>query len=101
MLILTSKFARFEGDLIRARTVEGLAKSRRAGGRRPGKVSALNADQRRELLSDHESGDYSIRDLMRKYPLGRSAIYSLIKRERNSRSTPTITPSAERRDATK
>jgi DNA invertase Pin-like site-specific DNA recombinase len=88
MLTLVSRFAKFEGDLARARTIEGMAKARRAG-KLPGKQSRLDAPQRRQLLSDYESGEYDIRDLMQMYPLGRSAIYAMINRERDARPAAT------------
>jgi DNA invertase Pin-like site-specific DNA recombinase len=100
MLALTSAFAKFESDHFRARTQEGMAKSRLAGGRRPGKAFALDPAQRRQLLADHESGDYSIRDLMRKYPVARSSIYATINRERDARLEFTTTASAECQDTT-
>lgn len=88
ILTLVSRFAKFEGDLARARTIERMAKARRAG-KLPGKQSRLDARQRRELLSDYESGEYDIGDLMDKYPLRRSAIYAVINRERDARSAAT------------
>ena len=63
MLTFASRFAKFEGDLARARTIEGMAKARRAG-KLPGKQSRLDARQRRQLLSDYESGAYDIGNLM-------------------------------------
>lgn len=88
MLTLASRFAKFEGDLARARTIEGMAKARRAG-KPPGKQSRLDARQRRQLLSDYESGAYDIGNLMEKHPLRRSAIYAVINRERDARSAAT------------
>lgn len=98
MLTLASRFAKFEGDLARARTIEGMAKARRAG-KLPGKQSRLDACQRRQLLSDYESGEYDMRGLMGKYPLRRSAIYAVISKERDARLASPATASAGRRGA--
>jgi DNA invertase Pin-like site-specific DNA recombinase len=100
MLALTSRFAKFESDHFSARTQEGMARSRRAGGRRPGKQFRLDADQRRQLLADYESRDFSIRELMRKYPMARSSIYDVINRERDARLARVATTSVECQDTT-
>jgi DNA invertase Pin-like site-specific DNA recombinase len=100
MLTLTSTFAKFESDHFSARTQEGMAKSRNADGRPPGKQFRLDADQRRQLLSDYESREYSIRDLMRKYPIARSSIYDVINRERDARCALDATASAGCPDTT-
>jgi DNA invertase Pin-like site-specific DNA recombinase len=100
MLTLTSTFAMFESDHFSARTQEGMARSRNAGGRPPGKQFRLDADQRRQLLPDYESREYSIRDLMRKYPIARASIYDVINRERDARCALDATASAECPDTT-
>lgn len=100
MLTVTSTFAKFESDHFSARTHEGMARSKREGGRPPGKQFKLDAGQRRQLLADYESHDYSIRDLTRKYALARSSIYDVINRERDARLTRTATASAQCPEAT-
>lgn len=100
MLTLTSQFAKFESDHFSARTLEGMAKSRRAGGRPAGKQFRLDAEQRRQLLSDYESHEYSLAALMRKYPLKRSSIYSVINREREVRAMATNAGAAQCPDTT-
>lgn len=100
MLTLTSRFAKFESDHFSARTQEGMARSRSAGGRPPGKQFKLDVGQRRQLLLDYESHDYSIPDLMRKYPLARSSIYDVINREREVRLAQDATASTDHQGTT-
>ncbi|MGW0455865.1 recombinase family protein [Gordonia sputi] len=82
---MLAAFAEFESDLIRARTMEGMAEARKAG-RLPGKQPKLTALQQKRLYDDYESGRYSITELMELYPLKRSSIYATIKRESERRS---------------
>jgi len=50
--------AEFESDLIRSRTVEGMREAAKRG-RLLGKPSKLSVLQRKRLLADYESGEYS------------------------------------------
>lgn len=81
---MLAAFAEFESDLIRARTIEGMAEARKAG-RLPGKKPKLTALQQKRLHDDYESGKYTTAELMELYPLRRSAIYATITRERERR----------------
>ena len=55
--------AEFESDLIRSRTVEGMREAAKRG-RLLGKPSKLSVLQRKRLLADYESGEYSAAQLM-------------------------------------
>lgn len=101
MRTLASRFARFESDLTRARTIEGMAKARQQGRKFPGRKARLDDVQHRQLLADYESGEYDVKVLMEKYRLGRSALYAAISRERDMRSTATIKASAHREGTTR
>ncbi len=90
MRTLASRFAKFEADLTRARTIEGMAKAKLQGKKFPGRKARLDRGQHQQLFSDYESGEYGIKVLMRKYSLGRSALYAAISREREARSTSAI-----------
>lgn len=81
---MLATFAEFESDLIRARTMEGMAEARKAG-RLPGKAPKLTLLQQQRLYDDYESGNYTTAELMELYPLKRAALYATIKRERERR----------------
>lgn len=81
---MLAAFAEFESDLIRARTIEGMAEARKAG-RLPGKQPKLTALQQKRLYDDYQSGKYTTDQLMELYPLKRSAIYATLNRERERR----------------
>lgn len=99
MRTLASRFAKFEADLTRARTIEGMAKARREGKKFPGKKARLDPGQRRQLLSDYESGEYDVKALTAKYSLGRSAVYVAINREREARSASVVKKQADHQGA--
>jgi len=69
--------AEFESDLIRARTREGMAEAKKAG-RLKGKQPKLSALQRKRLLADYESGEYSAAQLCEISGLSRSAMYATL-----------------------
>lgn len=81
---MLAAFAEFESDLIRARTIEGMAEARKAG-RIAGKKPKLTPLQQKRLYNDYESGQYTTAQLMELYPLKRSALYATIERERGRR----------------
>ncbi len=89
---MLAAFAEFESDLIRARTIEGMAEARKAG-RLPGKQPKLTPLQQKRLYQDYESGKYTTAELMELYPLKRSAIYATITRERERRELMEDVPS--------
>lgn len=70
--------AEFESDLIRARTREEIAEARKAG-RLKGKQLMLSGLQRRRLLADYESGDYSASQPCEISGLSRSAMYATLR----------------------
>ncbi len=70
--------AEFESDLIRSRTVEGMREAAKRG-RLLGKPSIL---QRKRLLADYESGEYSAAQLMDISGLSRSAMYATLSKAR-------------------
>ncbi|MGW5268353.1 recombinase family protein [Rhodococcus sp. NPDC003994] len=77
--------AEFEADLIRARTREGVAIAK-AEGRMLGRTPKLSALQRRRLLADYETGEYSTAQLMEISGLSRSAMYATLARAREERT---------------
>lgn len=79
---MLSLMAEFESDLIRARTREGMAEAKKAG-RLKGKQPKLSALQRKRLLADYESGDYSANQLCEISGLSRSATYATLRRARD------------------
>jgi len=68
-------------DLIRSRTVEGMREAAKRG-RLLGKPSKLSVLQRRRLLADYESGEYSAAQLMDISGLSRSAMYATLNKAR-------------------
>ncbi len=68
--------AEFEGDLIRARTREGM-RIAKAKGHLKGKKPKLNPRQERHLVELHASGEYSTAELAE---VGRSTVYRAIER---------------------
>ncbi|MCF8587150.1 recombinase family protein [Gordonia liuliyuniae] len=87
---MLAAFAEFESDIIRSRTIEGMAEARRQG-RIPGRKSKLTRLQQRRLYEDYESGNYTAAELMEMYPLKRSALYATIQRERECRDLAGVT----------
>ena len=73
--------AEFESDLIRSRTVEGMREAAKRG-RLLGKPSKLSVLQRKRLLADYESGEYSAAQLMDISGLSRSAMYATLNKAR-------------------
>ena len=71
--------AEFEGDLIRARTREGM-RIAKAKGHLKGKKPKLNPRQERHLVELHVSGEYSTAELADLFSVGRSTVYRAIER---------------------
>jgi DNA invertase Pin-like site-specific DNA recombinase len=84
LVTLSARFADFEGNVISARTRVGLKNARRSG-RPTGRPPTLSRESSRQLLEDFDSGDFSITELMIRYPLKRAALYATIRREREFR----------------
>jgi len=79
--------AEFESDLIRSRTVEGMREAAKRG-RLLGKPSRLSVLQRKRLLADYESGEYSAAQLMDISGLSRSVMYATLNKAREELNRP-------------
>ena len=73
--------AKFESDLIRLRTREGM-KVGKAKGRLRGKQPKLKPNQAKHLLKLHDSGNCTPAELAELFGVGRSTIYRTIERMR-------------------
>ena len=73
--------AEFEADLIRARTAEGIEHARRAG-RLPGGKAKLSPLRKAHLVRDHESGEYTVAQLVEAYGVSRATVYRIIQSKR-------------------
>jgi len=73
--------AKFESDLIRLRTREGM-KVAKAKGRLRGKQPKLNRRQEAHLVSLVHSGEYSTAEVADLFGVGRSTVYRAIERQR-------------------
>ena len=81
--------AEFEGDLIRARTREGM-KVAKAKGRLRGKKPKLSPKIEAHLVAEYRSGNYSIAELAEQFSVGRSTVYRALPRAdlEDARSAP-------------
>jgi DNA invertase Pin-like site-specific DNA recombinase len=73
--------AEFEGDLMRARTREGMAVAR-AKGRLRGKSPKLNPRQEAHLVALHDAGEHTISELAELFGVGRATVYRAVDRAR-------------------
>jgi DNA invertase Pin-like site-specific DNA recombinase len=73
--------AEFEGDLMRARTREGMAVAR-AKGRLRGKSPKLNPRQEAHLVALHDAGEHTIGELAELFGVGRATVYRAVDRAR-------------------
>ena len=76
---ILATFAKFEADLIRMRTREGMAIARARGELR-GKQPKLSDRQQRELCRMHATGEYSISDLAELCSVSRPTVYRTLNR---------------------
>jgi DNA invertase Pin-like site-specific DNA recombinase len=76
---ILATFAKFEVDLLRMRTREGMAVAR-AKGRLRGRQPKLSAKQQAELRRMHASGDYSIADRAELFTVSRPTVYWTLQR---------------------
>ncbi|PPG37893.1 hypothetical protein C5C36_16105 [Rathayibacter sp. AY1G1] len=85
--------AEFEGDLIRARTREGM-KVAKAKGRLRGKKPKLSPKIEAHLVAECRSGNYSIAELAEQFSVGRSTVYRALQRAdlADARSAPVTLP---------
>jgi DNA invertase Pin-like site-specific DNA recombinase len=79
--------AKFESDLIRLRTREGM-KVGKAKGRLRGKQPKLKPNQAKHLLKLHDSGNCTQAELAELFGVGRSTIYRTIERMRPKPAEP-------------
>jgi DNA invertase Pin-like site-specific DNA recombinase len=82
--------AEFEGDLIRARTREGM-KVAKAKGRLRGKKPTLSPTQEAHLVELHANGEHTMSEIAELFSVGRSTVYRALERSRK-RQTPDHTP---------
>ncbi|WP_284764368.1 recombinase family protein [Arthrobacter sp. efr-133-R2A-63] len=73
--------AEFEGDLIRARTREGM-KVAKAKGRLRGKQPKLSPRQEAHLVKLHAAGEHTMYELAELFSVGRSTVYRAVERAR-------------------
>lgn len=71
--------AEFEGDLIRARTREGM-KVAKAKGRLRGKPPKLSPAQESHLVKLHEAGEHSMYEIAELFSVARSTVYRALER---------------------
>jgi DNA invertase Pin-like site-specific DNA recombinase len=76
MLTVLGGLAKFERELIRARTSEGRARAK-ANGKSLGRPPKLTPHQRREAIRRRDQGDESVRDIARSYDVSHSTISRL------------------------
>ena len=73
--------AEFEGDLIRARTREGM-KIAKAKGRLRGKQPKLSPRQEAHLVQLHAAGEHTMSEIAELFSVGRSTVYRALERAR-------------------
>jgi DNA invertase Pin-like site-specific DNA recombinase len=81
--------AEFEGDLIRARTREGM-KVAKAKGRLRGKQPKLSTSQESHLVKLHTAGEHTMYELAELFSVGRSTVYRAVERARQRTGTPAV-----------
>jgi len=75
--------AEFERELMRERTLAGIAAAR-ARGRKGGRRHVLDSKQREAVLSLLKSRDLSVADIGRQFGISRSTIYNILNKRRCS-----------------
>ncbi|MGI8613855.1 MAG: helix-turn-helix domain-containing protein [Nocardioidaceae bacterium] len=99
MFHIFGALAQFEREIIRDRTVAGLAAAR-ARGRRGGRPSKLSADQRRTARKLYDEREHTVEQIGRILGVSRTSIYRALQadtaaptgaggRRSTGRSTPT------------
>lgn len=76
---MLAMFAEFEADLIRARTVEGMAIAR-ANGKLTGRRPKLSAAQEKHLVELYTAKTHSTQDLAELFSVGRATVYRALER---------------------
>ncbi|MBT2550107.1 recombinase family protein [Arthrobacter sp. ISL-65] len=78
--------AEFEGDLIRARTREGM-KVAKAKGRLRGKSPNSHPPRKHTWLKLHAAGEHTMYELAELFSVGRSTVYRALERARRNTET--------------
>ena len=78
--------AEFEGDLIRARTREGM-KIAKAKGRLRGKQPKLSPRQEAHLVQLYAAGEHTMSEIAELFSVGRSTVYRALERARKKTGT--------------
>ena len=76
---IVATFAEFEVDLIKLRTIEGMALAK-AKGKMRGKKPKLTEKQQKELHKMHETGEHSISGLAEFFSVSRATVYRTLQR---------------------
>jgi DNA invertase Pin-like site-specific DNA recombinase len=84
---ILATFAEFEVDLLRMRTLEGMAVAR-SKGKLKGKQPRLTARQQAHLVQQHKSGEHTIADLAELFSVSRATVYRVLERSQTSAATP-------------
>lgn len=71
--------AEFEGDLIRARTREGM-KIAKAKGKLRGREPKLSPKIEAHLVAEHRAGNYTVAELAAEFKVARSTVYRAVQR---------------------
>ncbi|PPH08863.1 hypothetical protein C5C36_15725 [Rathayibacter sp. AY1G1] len=71
--------AEFEGDLIRARTREGM-KVAKAKGRLRGRQPKLSPKIEAHLVAEHRAGNHTVAELAAEFKVARSTVYRAVQR---------------------
>lgn len=80
---LFAALAQFERELMRERTLAGLA-SARARGRKGGRPACLSPAQRRAAVSMMQGKDLSVGEIAEHFHVSRSTLYNLLAANRNA-----------------
>lgn len=84
---LFAALAQFERELMRERTLAGLA-SARARGRKGGRPASLSQAQRRAAVSMMRGKDLSVGEIAEHFHVSRSTLYNLLAAKRNAAQVP-------------
>jgi DNA invertase Pin-like site-specific DNA recombinase len=82
-----ASLAEFERDLIRERTIAGLAAAR-ARGRRGGRPTVWTEAKLRTAVAMHDAGDHDIATIARVLGVSRASVYRALGNARLPRSDP-------------
>lgn len=80
---LFAALAQFERELMRERTLAGMA-SARARGRKGGRPACLSPAQRKAAVSLMQGNDMTVTEISRHFKVSRSTLYNLVAANRNA-----------------